>query len=123
LGIRNKLESLIDDARLDVKAIKGIEGLIKDIKTLKEKPVVMGITGRDLIKDIDLSAQLDGVTKTFNIPAIYNIISVVSSSFPTAFRKTIDYTYTGTTITFTSEINASSTLASGQTLIITAIVA
>lgn len=77
---------------------------------------------REFIKNIDISAQLNGSDKTFNIHAVYSIVSVHCSSFPHALRPTIDYTWTPTSITFTSEIDAASTLASGQTVIITAII-
>ena len=81
-----------------------------------------GITGRDIIKDIDISAQLDGVTKTFNIAGVWNIISVNLSSFPYgSCRKNTDYTFTATTITFTSQIDAPTQLASGQSCVLTVV--
>lgn len=66
----------------------------------------------------DLSASLDGVTKTFTLPANARVIMVFASSTPGVFRPTTDYTTTASTITFTSEISAASTLATGQTVII-----
>ena len=66
----------------------------------------------------DLSASLDGVTKTFTLPANARVILAFASSTPGVFRPTIDYTTTASTITFTSEISAASTLAAGQTVII-----
>lgn len=66
----------------------------------------------------DLSASLDGVTKTFALPANARVILAFGSSAPGVFRPTVDYTTTASTITFTSEIAASSTLATGQTVII-----
>jgi len=74
-------------------------------------------TGSD-VKAYDISSSLNGVLKTFSIPSNTRILSVTSSSFPTTFRPTVDYTSTGSTITFTSEVDAGTTLASGQTLII-----
>ena len=71
--------------------------------------------------DIDLSPQLDGVTKTFNIHAVFNILTVDLSSFPNALRKGIDFTYTATTITFTDQIDAATQLAAGQTCILTVV--
>lgn len=77
---------------------------------------------RDHFSDLDITAQLDGSTKTFNIPAIYNILSVSLSSYPYGtLRKNIDYTYTNTTITFTDEIAASTQLANGQKCILTVV--
>jgi archaellum component FlaC len=121
--IRNALEALPKGEKL---AINAIENLREELDKLKKQGVGGGgggIVGRDIVKDYDLSSQLDGVTKTFNLPAVWNIISVDTSSFPHALRKTIDYTWTPTSITFTSEIDAGSTLAAGQTVVLTIVTA
>ena len=115
--VRDKLESLRGDDRLDVSAIKGLDKKLKKIEN-KSGYAGGGFTGKDIIKQYDLSSQLDGVLKTFNIPANWTILDVRSSSFPFAFRYGIDYTFTPQTITFTDEITASGTLATGQTLYI-----
>ena len=119
-NVRNSLEALPEGEKL---AIEAIEGLRKELNELKKARGGAtnggGIVGRDIVKDYDLSSQLDGVTKTFNIPAVWNIISVHCSSFPHALRKNIDFTYTPQTITFTDQIDASTTLASGQTVVLT----
>lgn len=101
--------------------IKDIKDELEILKKQKGKIISGGIIGRDLIKDIDLSDQLDGVTKTFNIQAVWNIISVHLSSFPYSLRKTTDFTYTTTTITFTNQIDAASSLAAGQTCVLTVV--
>lgn len=76
--------------------------------------------GGRIVKSYDIYDSLNGVTKTFSLPAFYRIISVHSSSFPFSFRETVDYTSDASamTITFTSEISASVTLATGQTVTI-----
>ena len=76
--------------------------------------------GGKIVKVHDLSASLDGVTKAFPLPAFWRVISVSSSSAPFTYRPTTDYTVDGSahTITFTSEIQAASSLQSGQTLIV-----
>ena len=105
--------------------ISDIKGLRKELDKLKKSSgMIVGGgsgTGGHIVKAYDLSASLNGVLKTFTIPAFWRIISVHSSSFPNAFRPTTDYTVNGSTyqITFTSEINAATTLASGQTIIVT----
>ena len=120
--IRDGLELLQNEERLDMKAIKG---LLETLEKLEKKKVVYGggggVVGRDLIKEIDISSQLDGVTKTFNIQGVWNIITVDLSSFPHALRKTMDYTWTSTSITFTDQIDAASSLAVGQTCILTVV--
>lgn len=117
---RNALEALPEGDKL---AIEAIEGLRKELDALKRQRSTGGgggaIIGRDIIKDYDLSPYLDGSTKTFNIPAVWNIISVDTSSFPHALRKTVDFQFTSQTITFTDEIDASTVLAQGQTVVLT----
>lgn len=122
--IRDSLELLQDDERLDKSAIKGLESELEAIKEANKAPSGAGhsIVGRDIIIDIDISTQLDGVTKTFNLQAIYNIVSVDLSSYPYgSLRKNIDYTYTPTSITFTSEIAAATQLSAGQRCILTVV--
>ena len=77
-----------------------------------------GSSGGSAVMSYDISSLLNGVTKTFTIPTNSRVISVTASSFPFSFRPTVDYTYTSSSITFTSEIEASSTLATGQTVIV-----
>jgi len=118
----NDLATDNDDLKIDVSHIKGLEKFEKEITNLKQRPISGGMIGRDFFKDIDLSDSLDGVTKTFNIQAVWNIISVSLSSYPYgSLRKNVDYTFTPTTITFTSEIDAETQLASGQKCILTVV--
>ena len=97
-----------------------IKEILKDIKGLKTRFVGGGIVGRDIIKEHDLSSSLNGTLKTFALPAFWRILEVTSSSFPITFRKTVDYTTNELTmeITFTSEVDASTMLASGQSITI-----
>lgn len=137
--IRDKLESLKKENSLGAKAT-WVEFAKKDLETfleeefdklrnlIKRNSGVSGIVyvgggasgGGKVVKSYDLTSQLNGVLKTFSLPAFYQIISVQSTSFPNAFRPTVDYTSNAGagTITFTSEISASATLNTGQTLIV-----
>lgn len=74
--------------------------------------------GGSFVYDYDYSSLLDGSTKTFTLPPNAKIITILGSSTPGIFRKTVDYTYTGSTFTFTSQIDAPTTLATGQTLVL-----
>lgn len=75
---------------------------------------------RDVVKDYDLSAELDGVTTTFNIPAVYNVVSVALSSYPYgSLRKGVDFSWTPTSITFLSPIDAATQLSAGQSCVLT----
>lgn len=106
-----------EDHKIEIEHIKGLRKLLSKLST---QTTVTGGGTKGKTKSYDLSGQLNGVLKTFTLPAFWNVISVVSSSFPSAFRPVIDYTVDGSamTITFTSEIEVSGTLASGQTLIV-----
>lgn len=120
--IRDDLKTLEGNERLPISAIDDLQEELDKLRKMKGKGFVGGgITGRDLFKDIDLSASLDGVTKTFNIQAVWNIISVHLSSHPYALRKNVDFTYTPTSITFTDQIDASTSLAAGQTAVLTVV--
>lgn len=107
----NALPTDNEELKIDVSHIKGIP------KDKSGNTLFTAIRGPE-VKIYDLSSQLDGSTKTFSLPAYGLVFDVRSSSFPYAFRPTVDYTTDGAnmTITFTSEINASTTLATGQTI-------
>lgn len=121
---RDALEKLDGEDRLDVSAIKGIEALFKRLFAQMKptsKAIFVGGGGNGggrIVKAYDLSSQLNGVLKTFALPSNWRVISVQASSFPNTLRPTVDYTFTSSSITFTSEIDAGSTLATGQTLIV-----
>lgn len=116
---RDALELLQDEERLSADAIKDLDERIKIVAaTVSGSGKIISVGGRGHIKQYDLSDQLNGVLKTFNLPANWAVLAVSSSSMPNAFRFGIDYTYTTTSITFTDQINAAGTLATGQTLII-----
>lgn len=116
--IRNSLESLSGDDRLDKKAIKGIEELEDEIRRVKgmKGGVSGGGKSRDTVRYYD-GFSLDGSTKVFTIPAVWKVLAVFSSSFPFIFKATTDYTWTSTQLTFTSAVDATTTLDSTQTLV------
>lgn len=119
-NVRNSLEALPEGEKLAIEAIEGLRKELDELKKVRTNGLSGGggIVGRDIVTKYDLSPYLDGVTKTFNIPGTWAIISVSTSSFPGVLRPTIDYTNTDSTITFTSQIEASTTLAAGQTVIL-----
>ena len=120
--VRDSLELLQDEDKLKIESIKDLRKELNELRRLKQTIIGgAGATGGHVVKAYDISPDLNGSTKTFSLPAFWRIISIVSSSFPTAFRLTTDYTVDGSLfqITFTSEIDAGTTLASGQTIIIT----
>lgn len=120
-NIRNKLELLPDGEKLKIEAI---EDLRQELDALKNTVGKGGGTAfaiqRGQIRLYDLSASLNGVTKTFPLPAFWRVLQVNASSTPNAFSPATDYTTDASvpSITFTSAIDAGSTLAAGQTLTI-----
>ena len=85
------------------------------------------MTNEEVIKNLENDVrryskkEFDGVTTTFQLPAVWNIVTVSLSSFPNILRKGVDFTYTPTSITFTSEINPATSLAFGQTCVLTVV--
>lgn len=118
-----------DDLLFTIERIRGLKEWLEKLERMERNKITsvaggglggsggVGGWGR-LVKSYDLSNVLNGVTKTFTLPALWRVISVHSSSFPGAFRETTDYIFTSSSITFTSEITAATTLASGQTIIV-----
>lgn len=106
-----------------------IEGRWFDARHIKGLPLDVGGKRGMVIKGggviplaYNLSSQLDGNTKVFTIPANSALISINSSSAPfSAWIPTTDYVISGAsniTLTFTSNVDAPSALASGQSLVI-----
>ena len=123
--IRDKLENLKEeDEKLKIDAI----GYLKEKLEELEKKIVQKSGGhaifasqRGAVKVYDASPQLNGVLKTFSLPAFWRVLVIHLSSVPnSAARENIDWTSDAgaSTITFTSEINAASTLAAGQSLLV-----
>lgn len=120
IRIRDKLEKLLGDERLDVSAIKGLEKELDKIKQTFSRGQTVVAIQRGQVTAYDLSASLNGVLKTFSLPTFWKVISVHLSSVPNILRPTVDYTTDAgaMTITFTSEIDAASSLNTGQTLLV-----
>lgn len=70
--------------------------------------------GGDIVLTYSLDSVLDGSTKTFTIPFNTKIITVLGTSSPFRFLATTDFTRTSTTITFTSAVDETISLAAGQ---------
>lgn len=121
--IRNKLELLSGEERLDVKYIKGIEQYEKRLKSVENRPSTGGwssASGGKIMKYFDLSPSLNGVLTTFSLPAFWRVINVQLSSAPNPLRENVDFTINASTyqITFTSQVNAATALSTGQSCLI-----
>ena len=112
-----------DDTEKKIKKEK-IEGLEEIERLARQKGNTIiggGSGGGHIVKTHDLSASLDGSTKTFSLPAFWRVLLVLSASFPYgAARETVDWTQdaANSQISFTTEIDAATTLQSGQALLI-----
>lgn len=119
LEIAIKLNTLTE--KVEVSVIKGLsrqlETLAKAVRAKPQTTVKKG-GGGNIVQYYDLSALLDGSTKTFALPTHRKVIQVVSSSTPFVFRPVVDYSRTRTSITFDALIDAPSMLASGQSLVV-----
>lgn len=118
--IKAKIETLDEGNKLSIKAIDGLPEALEALKKQVDKmvPFYVGTGTTKGVQVYDLSSQLNGVLKTFALPALSRIVGIQSSSFPNAFRPTVDFTNDAQSITFTSEIDAGSVLATGQTLLV-----
>ncbi len=123
--IAGKLETLKGNERLSVNAIDGLDDHIKSISRASGGggpvfvPSGAGTTGK-IVRYYDLSASLDGATKVFTLPAFHRIIAIHCSSQPFILRPDTDWTANAGTmvLTFTSAVDETITLATGQSLII-----
>jgi len=108
------------DKQIDIKHIKGWKKLIEEMIG-KSKTVFVGGAGTGggrIVKVYDFSDQLNGVLKTFTLPAFWRIIDVQIGTIP-PLRPNVDYTANANamTITFTDEIDPSVYLQSGLSAI------
>ena len=108
--VRNKLESLRGDERLDKTAIKGLEEMIK------EKVVVRGGGGpnANAVQFADLSSQCTGSNKTFTTPKYRYALLLISTQFPVLYKPTTDFAIGNGQIILTDAVVAP---ASDQTFI------
>lgn len=123
--IRNKLETLEDEEKLPIKAIYKLREELDELRKLvKQKQTIIsgvggGTGGGRIVKVYDFSSQLNGILKTFSLPAFWRVIDVQIGTIP-PLRPTIDYTANASnmTITFTNEIDASTYLSAGLSAIV-----
>src|SRR3990167_962918 len=111
--VKNKMESLEGEDRLDKSSIKGLD---EELKRLDSKPTGSRGGARKItyVKRYNLTSQLNGVLKTFTLPAdTIEVIGVWGTEFPINFNPGTDWTFSGRTLTLTSEVSAPQT---GQTL-------
>ena len=97
--------------------VEGMDEIESLVRTAEVNSRWLG-GGGSFVYAHDLSDSLNGVLTTFALPANARVIMVFSSSTPGVLRPTVDYTTTASTITFTSQIEPSTTLSAGQTVMV-----
>ena len=113
--VRNKLELLEGNERLDRKAIKGLDELEKSVKETTSRRVQTPAKAYRIYTK-DASSQCDGVATAFSVGGShFGIVGVFSTQFPLIFRPVIDFSETSTGILLSSAVSAPE---SGQTLVI-----
>ena len=112
--VRDNLETLKGNERLDASAIKGLDKMEESIRA-SIPPRVQTPAKAYKIHLADVSSQCDGVNKTFYTGGThFGIVSVCGTQFPLIYRPLIDYTETATGFTLTAAVSAPDT---GQTLV------
>jgi len=114
-SIRDALELLQGEERLRIEAIDGLDDKLKELEETRSKG---GNSVGGLINTVryhDLSDQLDGTTKTFNVPSFRVAVQLSGTQFPIVYRPGTDFTTGNKTITLTDEVSAPE---SGQSLIL-----
>lgn len=117
--IKNSLETLKGDERLDKSAIKGLEDEFKKLRaslsTIPRGGSPRTTSYQPMVDDF--SALTDGSTKTFYLskgPRLANAIKVYGTDFPIVLRLNTDFTVANKLLTLTDSVPAPST---GATLI------
>lgn len=112
-AVRDSLELLQGEERLDKSAIKGLD---EEFSRLEKKISTSGggASRGMVIRRHDLTSQCDGATKSFTLPIkTVDVIGVFGTQFPLNFSPTNDWTFIGGTLTLGDSVSAPE---SGQTL-------
>lgn len=117
LQVRDKLETLKGEDRLDK---ENIRGLIEEINALKEMIVriprgkAMGRVKVPIMRPVNLTSFVDGLTRSFTLPPdTTQVIGVWGSQFPFTLDRDNDWTLSGNVLTLGSQV---ATPQAGQTL-------
>ena len=119
--IRDNLEKLKGEERLDKKAILGLDEELQRIeKKVAPRPnySLFGMRKVPIVKRYRLTDQCDGNTKSFTLPKdTVDVLGVFGSQFPVNFdpynSSGGDWTFTGNTLTLATHVGAPQ---SGQVL-------
>ena len=114
-AVRDKLESLKGDERLDASAIKGLEEKLEDLKKSLSSGGgrIISQARRYKLQTYSLTSQCNGVLKAFTLPKkTVSVVGVFGTQFPVNFDES-DWSFSGNTLTLGTGVSAPDT---GQTL-------
>jgi len=113
--IRDMLEYLGDEERLEISAINGLTKKLEKLESKigKSSTRVLAGPSANAVLSEDLTSQCNGVAKSFTVPRHRKVIALLGTQFPIVYRPTTDFTTSNMTLTLTSEVDAPKT---GQTL-------
>lgn len=112
--VRDKLETLKGDDRLDISAVKGLDEKLEEVKKSAGTRVIAG-PNANAVQFADLSSQCDGSNKTFVTPKYRHALMLISTQAPLLYKPTTDYTLGNGKIILTAAVDAPAT---SQTLIL-----
>ena len=116
--IREKLESLKGEARLDKESIRGLEDEINGLKAVISnipRGRAMGRAKSQITRRVDLTSQVDGTTRSFTLPRdTLAVLGVQGSQFPFTMAD-VDFTLAGNVMTLGDQV---ATPVAGQTLVV-----
>jgi len=103
------------EEKLDTSSINGLDEKLDGIRNMVSRTSgSLGMRKITYTKAYDLTSQCNGTLKEFTLPnKTLSVIGIFSSQFPINFNNGVDWTFSGTTLTLTSEVDAP---AKGQTL-------
>lgn len=113
--LRNKLESLNGNERIDITAIKGLDTYNEKSNYSVNKSVIsFGGRRGTVLRKYSLTSQCNGSTKIFSLPIdTREVLGVFGTQFPVQFDPSGDWTFEGRSLTLGASVAAPET---GQTL-------
>ena len=106
--IREKLESLKEDERLDKSAIKGLKEEIKDLRELITRVGTAkgGVAGPNA-NAVQVHYFTGDGTRSYYVPTHRNALMLIGTEGPIMFKKTTDWTTAKNTLTLNAALNDS----------------
>lgn len=112
--VRDKLEVLRGNERLDKSAIKGLDEKLASLETSRGITLFGGAKKNNTVAKFSLSSQCNGSNKDFTLPiGTTEVLGLFGTQFPVQYDTSGDWTFSGRTLTLGASVGAPQT---GQTL-------